>query len=249
MKHIDNLFKEKLYNHEASVPEGMWEKIAPIAEEESGRALVWFWFAGALALVIGGYGIYKMINANTPADPSTLAFEEQIKDQIPNYSVDNSLTSLDESSLNTTIENSTEEITEIASDELSNESTDTNEPKIATSKKVKKQPKKAEINNNSTSNSRPQNVNNTVESISKVVGVPANLIITKSYINKEGSIIKQSNLTDDSGTEGPIYDIIINSEAKDLNAGALLRIVEPLENIPLPSFQKKLKKKTLTTHF
>ena len=83
-----------------------------------------------------------------------------------------------------------------------------------------------------------------MESISNAVGVPADLVITKSYVNKEGSVIKQSNLTDESGNEGPVYDVIINSEAKELNAGALLRIIEPLENIPLPAFQKELKKKT-----
>ena len=79
MKHIDNLFKEKLYNQEVQVPEGMWEKIAPIAEEESGRAMLWFWFAGVLALAIGGYGIYKMFDssANDAPDPSTLVYHDQ----------------------------------------------------------------------------------------------------------------------------------------------------------------------------
>lgn len=99
MKHIDNLFKEKLYNHEAPVPEGMWEKIAPIAEEESGRALLWFWFAGAFALILGGYGIYKMITSDVPNDPSNLALQDQIEEYPNNLSVDMSLMENSDSSI------------------------------------------------------------------------------------------------------------------------------------------------------
>jgi hypothetical protein len=244
MKHIDNLFKEKLYNHEASVPEGMWEKIAPIAEEESGRALIWFWFAGLLALALGAYGIYNMIDTDSPKDPTTLAYEDQI--QSPNLSVNNSLTA-NEKILPETISEEVIEAPEKSTEHINKkQASDIKSKPIAS---ISKQSSNASLGNTPVQPKKNQGVNNTVENLTNVEGVPTNLVITKSYINKEGSIIKQSNLSTNLGNEGPVYDIIINSEVKDLNAGALLRIVEPLENIPLPSFQKTLKKKTLTTLF
>lgn len=257
MKHIDKLFKEKLYNHETVVPEGMWEKIAPIAEEESGRAILWFWFAGILALLLGGFGIYKMVstsNAN-PTVPGTLVFENEVPEQSLDL-VDNSLTtetstlkekelSIDESKA------ATKEVEEIKSKNNTAVKTEkvTAVVKSSKSKSVPVLNKQStELNNTTQSITyRPQSISNTVETITTAVGTPANLVITKSYINSEGSVIKQSNLTDKSGKEDPVYDVILNSEAKDLNVGALLRIIEPLEIIPLPAFQKELKKKTLST--
>ncbi len=247
MKHIDELFKEKLYNHEAVVPEGMWEKIAPIAEEESGRAILWFWFAGLLALLLGGYGIYKMVYTNTsnPADPGNLVYQQEINNLSNNLVIDNSLTI--QSNTVEEKDNSQLELEKVTPDsELKKTS-----PFVSVNKKHSNKEKHTISNTAKTipiiESHTSQNISNTVESITNAVGIPANLVITKSYINKEGFVIKQSNLTDDSGNGGSVYDVIINSnsKAKDLNAGALLRIMEPLKNIPLPAFEKKLKKKTL----
>ncbi len=243
MKHIDKLFKEKLYNHEAEVPEGMWERIAPIAEEESGRAILWFWFAGLLALLLGGFGIYKMVSYQTnPNNPGTLVQQEETQETPSDLISVNSLTP--------TI-NTAEEKEEDINEDFEKAMNDIEIKKAGTiAPQIKSESENSNISNSThtisktNNNNEPSSIGNTVESISNIVGVPANLVITKSYINKEGSVIKQTNLTDESGNEGPVYDVIINSEAKDFNAGALLRIIEPLEDIPLPAFQKKLKKKT-----
>ena len=232
MKHIDNLFKEKLYNHEASVPEGMWEKIAPIAEEESGRALLWFWFAGALTLILGGYGIYKMMNSTSTDDPNTLAFEEQMITP-EETSISNTLVSLSN---------------EVEQEEVAEELVTPVAP-VATKQVAPKKTKAYKKKDLAKIGEQRSGVSNTVETIPNVSGVPANLVITKKYINKEGSVIKQSNLSQNLDKDAPVYDVIINSEAKDVNAGALLRIVEPLENIPLPTLSKQLKKKNKVAIF
>ena len=232
MKHIDNLFKEKLYNQEVPVPEGMWEKIAPIAEEESGRAMLWFWLAGILALAIGGYGIYKMIDSSvaTEPDPSTLVYQDH-QTPLPSNLTDQSLAQ----SIEVSFTDKEDKIAPV------NQKINTTQ-----SSKIKKQ--SATVNLQSFGKDQI-NINNTIERIPDVVGKPANLVITKSYVNEEGSVIKQSNLQAGSSLKDPVYDVIINSGAKDINAGALLRIVEPLENIPLPSFQNQLKKKKLSLSF
>ena len=252
MKHIDKIFKEKLYNHESEVPEGMWEKIAPIAEEESGRAILWFWFAGLLTLLLGGLGIYKMTSESldTTIDPSTLVQDSQDSNQSTDLVVDNSL--MTEEATNTQKEiDLTEEVVETST--VSNTSTsnidvvESTPTPPSTKVIVNEAPKKPTLVQSAPTftSSTSDIFSNIVETIPNVEGTPANLVITKSYINNAGSIIKQSNLSDESANEGPVYDVIINSEAKDLNAGALLRIIEPLENIPLPAFQKKLKKKNI----
>jgi len=246
--HIDKLFKEKLYNHEAQVPEGMWEKIVPITEEESGRAILWFWFAGILTLLLGGYGIYKMIGSNSPGptDSNTLVSEVETTNQPEELLVENSL--ITES--NTQKENisSLEPKVSISSPKrVQKTESSTTIAKERQTKEVISPLKNVGLNNSTTINNSNQSISNTVENISNAIGVPANLVITKSYINNDGSIIKQTNLTDESSIGGPIYDVILNSETKELNAGALLRIIEPLENIPLPAFKKLLKKKTINT--
>ena len=248
MKHIDKLFKEKLYNHEVEVPEGMWEKIAPIAEEESGRAILWFWLAGLMALLLGGYGIYKTATStNQDILPSTLVYQSETNSPTNQQGVENHLTiNTDQSQekdelaaeleeVNAEIERSKSNLKINRNKQITNQSRSQSSEELST--KISEQ---SPIIESTTS----PIIGNTVERITNVVGVPADLIITKSYVNKDGSVIKQSNLTEDSGNEGPVYDVIINSEAKELNAGALLRVVEPLENIPLPAFQKGLKKKT-----
>ena len=241
MKHIDKLFKERLHDHEVLVPEGMWEKIAPIAEEESGRALLWFWFAGILALLIGGYGIYKLTQSadDTPQDPGTLVYKnENSISQIESPQATLALNDLESVSTPATSDSESD-----IKEDRTSETTNVN-PIEKTVKKAKKATLK--IKSQDQSIDTKKSISNTVENISNAEGIPVDLVITKSYISKEGSVIRQSNLTDNSGNEEPVYDVIINSEAKELNAGALLRIVEPLENIPLPGFQKTLKKKTLS---
>jgi len=277
MKHIDKLFKEKLYNHEVVVPEGMWEKIAPIAEEESGRAILWFWFAGLLALLLGGFGIYNMIitdNTN-PTDPGSLVLENEAPN--PSFElVDNSLAKNINTQKETKLSNVRSEPTSVEVEESKIENTETAKPEVKTEatptqvvetsnpiiaplneQDAISAEEDAQLNNNSQTvsssvkipSSTTQSISNTVESINTGVGIPANLVITKSYVNSEGSVIKRSNLTKQSGKEDPVYDVILNSEEKDLNAGALLRIIEPIQNIPLPAFQKKLKKKISKTNF
>lgn len=244
MKHIDKLFKEKLYHHEAQVPEGMWERIAPIAEEESGRAILWFWFAGILTLLLGGYGMYQLLESNsTPTDTKPLVHEIKSNYQAEEQLVDNSLTT----ELNTLKEknNLAEDNASIA---VVDKASKTETSALTTSKKQEAvedfKLNHVQSTKQPTQNRSKPRISNTVESISNAVGVPANLVITKSYINKDGSIIKQTNLTDELNNDGPTYDVILNLEAKELNAGALLRIIEPIENIPLPALQKELKKKT-----
>ena len=241
MKHIDKLFKEKLHDHEVLVPEGMWEKIAPIAEEESGRALLWFWFAGILTLLIGGYGIYKLAQStdNTPQDPGTLVYNNETSVS-QSTSPQATLVLNDIESVSTS---ATEDTNEDVKEDQASETTNVN-PTENTVTKAKKPTRKVKSQEKSIDTKK--SISNTVENIPNAEGIPVDLVITKSYISKEGSVIRQSNLTDNSGNEEPVYDVIINSEAKELNAGALLRIVEPLENIPLPGFQKTLKKKTLS---
>lgn len=244
MKHIDKLFKDNLYNHEAPVPEGMWEKIAPIAEEEKGRAILWFWFAGILALTLGGFGIYKLLNSNTTIDPSTLVLESDTQTQ------SNEVLAIESMSI-PSIENQ-EEAEELDIDSKMNTESITSTPSPSTQKKAintKKSAKPIVKKVKSHTPSTSSNISNTIENIENVQGVPANLVITKSYINKEGSIIKQTNSSDIIGNDNTVYDVIINSEAKDVNASALLRIVEPLENIPLPLLNKELKKKNLEKIF
>ena len=244
MKHIDKLFKEKVYNHEVAVPDGMWEKIAPIAEDESGKALLWFWFAGILTLLLGGYGIFKMVTANNQTlDPSTLVYEHEINTPSSDLLADNSQlinpttqkakeqTNADDyttSAMNVEIEKTSAKPVEARASIL---------PPTVKSKSISK------VVSKSNHSSKPMSISNTIEDITNVKGVPANLVITKSYVNSKGSVIKQSNLSSDLTNEGLLYDIIINSEEKDLNAGTLLRLIEPLESIPLPAFQNQLKKK------
>ncbi|MEM9547760.1 MAG: hypothetical protein AAGA77_17390 [Bacteroidota bacterium] len=250
MKHIDKLFKEKLYHHEVEVPEGMWEKIAPIAEEESGRAILWFWFAGLIALLLGSYGMYKIITAsNQEILPNTLVYQNEINDTQNSQVVDNNLT-INQDQNNLTPENELATALEEVNAEIKRNKSmgmaESNQQEAFHAKKqttTKASSHKTEQKPIIQSTSSPI-ISNTVERITNVVGVPADLVITKSYVNKDGSVIKQSNITDETGNNGPIYDVIINSEAKDLNAGALLRIIEPLEDIPLPAFQKGIKKKT-----
>jgi len=253
MKHIDKLFKEQLYDHEVAVPDGMWEKIAPIAEEETGRAILWFWFAGLLALLLGGLGIYKAYKASQPdpIDPNALVYEEtpqQNNTASLHYTserVDNEINSAAQSTAKITTNQVFENPQPMRSESSLIETSKTKDSgEKAKASKTKKLASKQAKNIDPV-----EPISNTVENIGNVTGVPANLVITKSYINEEGSIIKQSNLKDGSKNNNPVYDVIINSEAKDLNAGALLRIIEPLENIPLPAFQKTLKKKSLVQKF
>ncbi|MFT4535372.1 MAG: hypothetical protein ACJA1A_001917 [Saprospiraceae bacterium] len=235
MKHIDKVFRDKLYNQKTTVPDGMWEKIAPALEENSGRSILWFWFAGILTLIIGGLA-YLFLTNNHDANSSTspLAYEMPTKEiQIPAPAPH----------------------TLSYSDNLTNSSTNESD-KNKIDKTIAVSPKLKKNNSAQQKNSTIAHTKTTIESASvedKTVKVnnkvntddlyakPANLVITKSYISNNGSIIEKSNLSKDTKSSAPIYNVFINSEG--LNAGALLRIIEPLENIPLPAFSTVLKKK------
>ena len=235
MKHIDKVFRDKLYNQKATVPEGMWEKIAPALEENSGRSILWFWFAGLLALIIGGLA-YLLLANNQDADSSSspLAFEIPMQENQTSVPPSQTLA---------------------FSDHLTNASLD--EPdKDKINKTIDESPKLKK-------NNSAQQKKNTIVPVKKTIEVataedqiaivnkkvntdnlyakPANLIITKSYISDHGSIIEKSDLSKNTNNSAPSYNVFINSEG--LNAGALLRIIEPLENIPLPAFSSGLKKK------
>jgi len=252
MKHIDKVFKDKLYNQKAQVPDGMWEKIAPALEEKSGRSLLWFWFAGIVTLAIGG--LAYLMYANYQNNPSTtpLAEEISIPEEKTTISVPQAMVIEDSNNSTSNSDIKVDSPTE-------NESKKTISKKNITKKPVQQVKTKA-ISQTSKSKSSPivskpssstkveikkdQNTNLVFEetiNTDNLYGKPANLVVTKSYISENGSIIKQSNLSSDK--KEPSYNVFINSEG--LNAGALLRIVEPLENIPLPAFTKQVKKKII----
>ncbi len=249
MKHIDKVFRDKLYNHEAQVPDGMWEKIAPALEEKSGRPLLWFWFAGILTLALGGLAYFMFANYQTTTTP--------LATEITTPKEKNSI------SAPQTINLEDSKIVEVINDDLNKSiskavsKTNSKENKTKKSSSTKKTSSVSQATNTQSATLKSQaststkidkaddqNTNLVFEetiNTDNLYGKPANLVVTKSYISENGSIIKQSNLSSDKNE--PSYNVFINSEG--LNAGALLRIVEPLENIPLPAFTKQVKKKII----
>ena len=231
MKHIDKVFREKLYHQKATVPDGMWDKIAPALEEKSGRSILWFWFAGIMTLIIGGiaYLLFTNYQANNSSS-APLAAERPIQETQSSIAISQTLALTNPSTFDQT-----------ESDKTNNDET------IVESLKLKKKITKAPVKKAfTTSTEKESNINSKTTVREKVntdnlYGKPANLVITKSYISDNGSIIEKSDLSKGSGTE-PSYNVFINSEG--LNAGALLRIIEPLEKIPLP-FSTILKKKII----
>lgn len=243
MKHIDKVFRDKLYNQKAPVPDGMWEKIAPALEEKSGRSILWFWFAGILTLLIGGISYLLLSNyLDTNSSGYPLVTENPTQEAQPSTPISQALI--------------TEELT-IAESDLQLESKNTQEIKTITdSPKPKrnnstqqqsstKTTVKQVIESNNLGKTKPNSASASIldTNTDNLYGKPANLVITKSYVSDKGSIIEKSNLSNDSAKSEPSYNVFINSEG--LNAGALLRIVEPLENIPLPAFSQNLKKKII----
>ena len=234
MKHIDKVFREKLYNQKATVPEGMWEKIAPALEENSGRSILWFWFAGILTLILGGLA-YLLITNNQDANSSNspLAFETPVQEIQTSTPASHILAYSDNLNKSSEQESNKNQI-----DELINVSPKLKKNNSAQQKKMTAAPVKTKIETITVDNNVLVNEKvNTDDLYSK----PANLIITKSYISDNGSIIEKSDLSRDTENAAPSYNVFINSEG--LNAGALLRIIEPLDNIPLPAFSTFVKKK------
>ncbi len=245
MKHIDKVFRDKLYNQKATVPDGMWDKIAPALEEKSGRSILWFWFAGISTLLIGGIAYLLLSNYQDANSSSSapLAIDVPMQESKPLAEISQTMAFADE-----------------ASKKISD-----NQPVIQKAKKVKTiidspKPKKNKSTQKKTvtksqskkliSNNNLINTNNDVAvSSTEIINTdnlnakPANLVITKSYISDNGSIIKKSDSSTGNDKSEPSYNVFINSEG--LNAGALLRIIEPLENIPLPAFSSGLKKKIM----
>lgn len=257
MKHIDKVFKDKLYNHETPVPEGMWEKIAPAIEDNSGRSIFWMWFVGILALIMGSLIAYTVISSNPEESSDPLAnnmehnsdrssipdnkdYDLQVSPILNQVDMDNDeeVIQSNAASVQKAIEVSTVEsasnletvdvfkqvdgVSALVASEYSEIKGSKANQLAASSNQIDRQ-----------SESKATDI---------VTGTPANLLITKSFKNGAGSFVKQSNVTEEA--DKPIYNVFINSEG--LNAGALMRIIEPLQNIPLPAFENSLKKKITT---
>jgi hypothetical protein len=240
MKHIDKVFRDKLYNQKATVPEGMWDKIAPALEEKSARSILWFWFAGIMTLILGAIAYLLFTNyqaAKTNNIP--LAAETQIEETLTPMSHHQTL-ALSDDLINTSKIDLTESI------EKQNEVTSIGSPKLKKNtfpkKRKAKTPKRKTFTPSTIEESK---INTSVSegiSTENLQNKPASLVITKSYFSHEGSIIEKSDLNKGTENSETTYNVFINSEG--LNAGALLRIIEPLENIPLP-FPTILKKKII----
>ncbi|MFT6334787.1 MAG: hypothetical protein ACI86M_001440 [Saprospiraceae bacterium] len=236
MKHIDKVFRDKLYNQKKTVPDGMWDKIVPALEEKSGRSMLWFWFVGIMTLIIGGLA-YLLINNNQVDNTSTapLAMELPIQKIQTSTPLSQTLALSDDLTKTSIVE-------QIKSNKTKNRNTivDSQKPlknRSAQQKLITKTHIAAtsvvKLNTNSTVSNNTDNL----------YGKPANLVITKSYLSDNGSIIEKSNPSKGTEISQPSYNVFISSEG--LNAGALLRIIEPLENIPLPAFSTDLKKKII----
>lgn len=234
MKHIDKVFKDKLFHRTAEVPDDMWDKIAPAIEENSGRALIWFWMAGILALLLGGMTYLYFTNSDSSLVlPGPLA--ENVSTETTNSNTPTE--KIDLIAEPVSVLDNSEKLVEKAPKKGKPTTT-----KVTTRKVSSKKPMETKTTEISESlGSIDSNVSNNQSTPEIKYGKPANLVITKSYISDKGSIIEKSKI---GSTESEIeYNVFINSEG--LNAGTLMRIVEPLENIPLPAFQKPVKKKIL----
>lgn len=238
MKHIDKVFRDKLYNQKATVPDGMWDKIAPALEEKSGRSILWFWFAGILTLLIGGISYLLLSNyLATNSSGYPLAIESPAQETQTSNPISQALITEELTKAETYQQLESQKSHKVSSigDSQKPKTTKSTQQKTSTKAPVKQ----VEPNNFSETNNNAKVIANT----DNQYGKPANLVITKSYVSDNGSIIEKSNHSNDSNKSGPSYNVFINSEG--LNAGALLRIVEPLENIPLPAFTTGLKKKII----
>ena len=242
MKHIDKVFKEKLYNQKAAVPDGMWEKIAPALEEKSGRSILWFWFAGILTLIIAGIAYLLFTNyQDANSSDSTLAMETPLQEiQTSNPISETLVLSGDLKDPSTT--------DQLRSNKTQIDKTTVESPKLKKNNSAQQKINtKVIVKKTLATTSTDSNINNTTSNsevnTDNLYGKPANLVITKSYLSDNGSIIEKSDLSKDTKNAEPSYNVFINSEG--LNAGALLRIIEPLENIPLPAFSIDLKKKII----
>ena len=244
MKHIDKVFREKLYNQKTTVPDGMWEKIAPALEEKSGRSILWFWFAGISTLLIGGIAYLLLSNyQNTTSSSAPLAIETPIQETQALAPTSQTMAFADESTKTISPKQPI-----IEKSQKVNSIVDTPKPKKAKSTQQKtfaKAPaKKMILTDNLNKPNNDLSVSSTeIVNTDNLYAKPANLVITKSYLSDNGSIIKKSDLSTGTDKSEPSYNVFINSEG--LNAGALLRIIEPLENIPLPAFSTGLKKKNI----
>jgi|GEM_PF-5896613 len=217
MKHIDQVFKDKLFNHASEVPEGMWEKIAPAIEKEPNRGLLWL-AKGPLAeaSTTKVQSLEHSADNTAPIETLAITMGENTKETTP--------------AKKTPIKK-----------QVSSKSTPSIEQVVASTTQVEVIQNEKEV--------RPIEPTSTSSIGSSVshsdqlmkYGKPANLVITKSYLSSEGAIIEKSDLSKDNEISDPVYNVFINSEG--LNAGAMMRIVEPLEKMPLPAFSTDLKKK------
>lgn len=240
MKHIDKVFREKLYHQKAPVPDGMWDKIAPAIEDNSGRSILWFWFGGVLALLLAGLGYVLFTNSGSVTS-TPLALEANKSNSLDLVATHSNLEPVD-TELSATPKTKKEVLPIVNTTNTPPKKTNTNK---ATEEKATKAKTSSVKVSNTKVDRKPSKAITTVAArntnTDNLYGKPANLVITKSYISEKGSFIEQSNTSNENSETAPSYNVFINSEG--LNAGALLRVVEPLENIPLPAFTKTLKKK------
>ncbi len=100
------------------------------------------------------------------------------------------------------------------------------------------QAKKNSSPNITSQNSKLSKITSRSEEMKMGQGKPANLKITKTYIENDKSVISQMS----SNNELNYNVVLINTEGK-VNAKTLMRIIEPVQEIVLPAFNKNLKKK------
>jgi len=243
MKHIDKVFKDQLQNHEMNVPEGMWEKIAPAIEKDSGRGVLWFWLAGILAVALAGALYFAM---NSSSSTSQMVDNQQPDENQTNV-VENTLAIQQETS-NPIEENDIENVMTVNTVETTVASTNHQKRSSVTHSNPKtieetKKPVAKTVQKTSVATLVNSTVENTDSDVS-FQGKPANIVITKSFISDNGAMIEKSNLnTNGTTTTSPKYNVFINSEG--LGAGALMRIVDPVESIQLPYLKNTLKKKVV----
>ncbi len=74
MKQIDKVFEKKLKNQQVDVPNHLWDKIQSGIENEKRRIIpLWIWAAGIVTILALGWWAYHNLNHNTPKGKRPLA--------------------------------------------------------------------------------------------------------------------------------------------------------------------------------
>ncbi len=233
MKHLDKVFKDKLFNREVDVPGEMWDKIELAVHEDSGRSALWFWLTGLLVLLLGGL-TYLYVNSSNLSNTDSGPLAE-VQNEIQTLSNIEDLVSV--SNLDAKKEQDLQSI--IPSSAATTSTTTSVEMTASFKPKNVSTPANSTLQQSKETKSISYRIANEAPAVQ--YGKPANLVITKSYVGEDGSYVKKSNVSTAIGAN-PSYSVFINSEG--LNTRSFLRIIEPLDNIPLPAFEHGLKKKT-----